>query len=271
MRVEADLPREKALDGCIRLERQGAVLTIVIDRPAKMNAFTLEMYEEIARIFSGLTPDDPARSVVIRGAGGRAFAAGTDIAVFRSFTTPEQGLAYEHRMDEILSIIERCPLPTIASIAGACTGGGAAIAAVCDMRIATRDMRFGFPIARTLGNCLSAVNLARLSALMGPARVKDMIFTARLVGADEALASGLVTELVGDAGQLEARAHELASQIAGHAPLTLAITKELMRRNAVAQGVGDDRDLVAKCYTSEDFREGLQSFLAKRPPVWSGR
>jgi enoyl-CoA hydratase/carnithine racemase len=259
------------VDGRIRQEQHGNVLTIVIDRPQKMNAFTLEMYEELAAIFGGLTADGPVRAVLVRGEGGKAFAAGTDIAVFRSFGTPERGLAYEHRMDEILTIIERCPLPTIAAIAGVCTGGGAAIAAVCDLRIATRDLRFGFPIARTLGNCLSAVNLARLSALMGPARVKDMIFTARLLGGEEALTCGLVTELLPDAAALEARAMALATQVAGHAPLTLAITKELMRRNAAAQGVGDDQDLVAKCYTSADFREGLESFLAKRLAVWTGR
>lgn len=259
------------MDTPILTERQGGVLNIVINRPQKRNALTLEMYEGLAQIFSELEAGGAVRAVVIRGAGGQAFAAGTDISVFRSFSTPEQGLAYEHRMDEILTIIERCPLPTIAALAGACTGGGAAIAAVCDLRIATRDLRFGFPIARTLGNCLSAVNLARLSALMGPARVKDMIFTARLVGGEEALAAGLVSELVDDAERLEARAREIAETIAGHAPLTLAITKELMRRNAAAQGVGDDRDLVAKCYTSEDFREGLTAFLAKRPPAWAGR
>ncbi|MFZ4809379.1 MAG: enoyl-CoA hydratase [Hyphomicrobiaceae bacterium] len=255
----------------IRTEREGAILTIVIDRPDKMNALTLEMYEEIAGLFTGLADDPATRAVVIRGAGGRAFAAGTDISVFRVFGKPEQGLAYEHRMDQILSLIEQCPVPTIAAIAGVCTGGGAAIAAVCDLRIATRNLRFGFPIARTLGNCLSAVNLARLSALMGPARVKEMIFTARLLGGEEALAAGLVGELVETPEALEARAAELARQIAGHAPLTLAITKELMRRNAQAAGIGEDRDLVAKCYTSADFREGLESFLAKRAPQWTGR
>ena len=255
----------------IRAEPDGQILTIVIDRPEKMNAFTLDMYEAMGAIFAGLTPGGDTRAVLIRGAGGRAFGAGTDISVFRNFTTPEQGLAYEHRIDQILTMIERCPLPTIAAITGVCTGGGAAIAAVRDIRIATRDLRFGFPIARTLGNCLSAASLARLSALMGPARVKDMIFTARLLGGDEALTAGLVTEVLDDAQAVERRGLELARLVAGHAPLTIAITKELMRRNAAAMGLGDDAELVAKCYTSADFREGLDSFLAKRPAKWTGR
>ncbi|HEY0353331.1 MAG TPA: enoyl-CoA hydratase-related protein, partial [Enterovirga sp.] len=161
-------------------------------------------------------------------------------------------------------------VPTIAAIAGACTGGGAAIAAACDLRIATRDARFGFPIARTLGNCLSQGNLKRLSGLIGPARVKDILFTARLVGAEEALAIGLANEVVADAPALAARATELATLLAGHAPLTLQATKEGLRRLQEGEtGAGDD--LILQCYMSQDFREGMEAFLAKRPPNWTGR
>ena len=109
-------------------------------------------------------------SLVVAGADGRAFAAGTDISLFDNFRTESDALAYEGRMDRVLSAVERCPVPTIAAISGACTGGGAAIAAACDLRIAAANMRFGFPIARTLGNCLSIANLARLVALIGFAR-----------------------------------------------------------------------------------------------------
>ena len=159
----------------------------------------------------------------------------------------------------------------IAAISGACTGGGAAIAACCDMRLATRDMRFGFPIARTLGNCLSAASLQRLTGLIGAPRVVDLIFTSRLIGAEEALAAGLVTELADTHEALMKRVIDLAQQIAGYAPLTLSTTKELMRRIREAQPKIDDHDLVAKIYTSADFREGLDAFLTKRKPVWSGR
>jgi enoyl-CoA hydratase/carnithine racemase len=187
---------------------------------------------------------------------------------FRAFATPEDAWAYEEKMDAVLTAVERCPVPTIAAIAGACTGGGAGIAAACDLRVCDERLKFGFPIARTLGNCLSAANLRRLSALMGPARVKEMIFTARLLGAQEAERIGLVSEIAADP---LARAEDLARSLAGHAPLTLRATKEAMRRNAEAGAAVDDRDLIALCYMSEDFREGMEAFLAKRTPHWRGR
>ena len=152
---------------------------------------------------------------------------------------------------------------------GACTGGGAAIAAACDLRIAATNARFGFPIARTLANCLSMSNLARLSALIGPARVIEMIFTARLFSAAEAMSAGLVTEVLPDQSALQARALELATLLAGHAPLTMRATKEALRR--LRDNLPPDEDLIRLCYTSRDFREGMDAFLTKRPPVWEGR
>jgi NAD(P)-dependent dehydrogenase (short-subunit alcohol dehydrogenase family) len=149
--------------------------------------------------------------------------------------------------------------------------GGAAIAAVCDIRIAAANARFGFPIAKTLGNCLSMQNYGRLAALIGPARVIDLIYTARLVEAEEAKAIGLVSELLPDHAALQARAAALAQIIAGHAPLTLRATKEAMRRlREAARDVHGD-DLVTMCFTSEDFRQGVENFLAKRPMQWQGR
>ena len=121
------------------------------------------------------------KALVVTGAGDKAFAAGTDIAQFQDFKGGEDGIAYERKMDRILDTIERCTVPTIAAIAGFCTGGGAAIAAVCDLRIAAANAQFGFPIARTLGNCLSMANYARLAALIGPQRVKEMLLLARMI------------------------------------------------------------------------------------------
>ncbi len=244
---------------------------VTFNRPQARNALTFGMYDRLAEICSSVPTDGSVKAIVMTGAGDRAFAAGTDISQFRAFSTPEQGIAYEERADEIFSAIESCPIPTIAAIAGACTGGGAGIAACCDMRIASRDMKFGFPIARTLGNCLSAATLARLVRLIGEPRVTDVIFTARLVGAEEALATGLVSEVVADHTALMARAGELARQIAGHAPLTLRATKELLRRLRQHRSKVDDTDIVAKVYTSADFREGMDAFLAKRKPAWTGR
>ncbi|BCM83475.1 enoyl-CoA hydratase [Methylobacterium indicum] len=250
---------------------EAGIARITLNRPQARNALTFAMYERLHGLAEAIDADPAVRAVVIQGAGGRAFAAGTDIAQFRAFSTPEDALGYERFMDRVLGALERCAKPTIAAIAGACTGGGAAIAATCDLRIATRDARFGFPIARTLGNCLSVANLRRLSALVGAARVKEMIFTARLVEAEEARAIGLVSEVVEDAAALAERATALAHLVAGHAPLTLAATKEGLRRvrDAAPSEAGDD--LILSCYTSADFREGMEAFLGKRPPRWTGR
>lgn len=249
----------------------GGVLTVTLNRPEKYNALTFTMYDAITEICSTVPADGSVKAIVFRGAGGKAFAAGTDISLFRSFETPEQGIAYEKNADKVFTALERCPVPTIAAITGACTGGGAGIAACCDMRIATRSLKFGFPIARTLGNCLSAATLGRLVGVMGEARVIDLIYTSRLIEADEALRIGLVNELVDDHDAVVARADALARQIAGHAPLTLRVTKELLRRLRHRQAEVDDDDLVGMVYTSADFREGLDAFLTKRKPNWQGR
>lgn len=238
---------------------------ITFNRPQARNALTFPMYQRLAEIAAA--PGD-VRALIITGAGDKAFAAGTDINQFRAFSTSEDALAYEARIDRVLVTIERCAVPTIAAIAGACTGGGAAIAAACDLRIAAANARFGFPIARTLGNCLSMSNIARLSALIGPARVIEMIFTARLFNASEAHTAGLIGEVLPDQPALESRALELATLLAGHAPLTMRATKEALRR--LRDSLPPDEDLIRLCYDSQDFREGMDAFLTKRPPVWSG-
>ena len=243
---------------------------VTFNRPAQRNAFTFRMYERLAEICAQVDADESIRAMIFAGAGDKAFAAGTDIAAFEHVRTAEDGLAYEARIDRVLGALERCRVPTIAAIAGACTGGGAAIAACCDLRIATADMKFGFPIARTLGNCLSISNYARLFALIGPARTKDLIFTARLIGAPEALSLGILSEVLPDHAALVARAGELARTVAGHAPLTLRATKEALRRITASLSPSGE-DLIGLCYASADFREGRAAFLEKRKPDWQGR
>jgi enoyl-CoA hydratase/carnithine racemase len=244
---------------------------VTLNRPESRNALTFAMYDGLAEICSNAPTDGSVKAIVIRGAGGRAFAAGTDMTQFRAFATPQDAWNYEEKMDGVLDRIERCPIPTIAAISGACTGGGAAIAACCDLRISDARLKFGFPIARTLGNCLSVSSLARLSAIIGPARVREIIFTARLVGAEEALAAGLISEVLEDADAVMERATELAAQLATHAPLTLRVTKEGLRRLRNDGPGAADRDLIETSYMSEDFKEGMEAFLAKRPPQWKGR
>ncbi|TCD14212.1 enoyl-CoA hydratase/isomerase family protein [Oricola cellulosilytica] len=252
-------------------EIRGTTGWVILNRPQARNALTFGMYDGLAEICRTVASDGSVKCLVITGAGEKAFAAGTDMTQFRGFTTDQDALDYEHRMDVVLSAVEACPVPTVAAIAGACTGGGAGIAAACDIRIATADLRFGFPIARTLGNCLSIANLSRLSSLMGTGRVKEMIFTARLVGADEGRAVGLISEIVEDHAALVERAGALAETLSSHAPITLATTKEALRRLRVEGAGADDRDLVVEAYMSEDFKEGMEAFLGKRKPEWKGR
>jgi enoyl-CoA hydratase/carnithine racemase len=248
------------------------ILWLTLNRPQARNALTFAMYDRIREVSEEVNADPSIRVVVFTGAGGKAFAAGTDISQFRAFDREEDALAYEERMDRVLTALESVRVPTLAAIAGACTGGGAGIAAACDLRICTPSLKFGFPIARTLGNTLSLGNFVRLTALLGMGRVKELIFTARLVEAAEARGIGLVSEVVPDEEALEPQALELALKLAAHAPLTLQTTKEALRRiRAQMMPPGGGSDLVLKAYMSEDFKEGIEAFFAKRPANWKGK
>jgi enoyl-CoA hydratase len=255
----------------ILAENQNGILRIVFNRPHARNAFTFEMYERLATLCHEADADPSIRVILLTGAGDKAFAAGTDISQFRAFSGPKDAVEYEARVSRVLDTIETCGKPIIATIVGACTGGGAGIAAAADIRIAAANVRFGFPIARTLGNCLSMSNYARLAALIGPARTTELIFTARLVEADEAKAIGLVSEILPDVASLAGRGEELARIIAGNAPLTLRATKEALRRLRPRLTAAEGQDLLLLCYMSEDFREGMEAFLNKRAPQWTGR
>lgn len=243
---------------------------ITFNRPQARNAMTFAMYERLAEICQMADTDRSIKVLILTGAGDKAFASGTDISQFRAFKSPQDSLDYEARIDRVFGALESCRVPTIAAIAGACTGGGAGLAACCDMRIGTASARIGFPIARTLGNCLSMSNISRLVALLGSARTKDIIFTARLIEAPEALALGLLNEVVPDVDALQRRAGELAQLLAGHAPLTLEVTKEAVRRLRPNLSRDEGEDLILKAYMSADFREGMDAFLTKRKPVWKG-
>ena len=252
-------------------DKRGDVAWVTFNRPQARNALTFAMYQGLAEICGRIGRTHEARVLVITGAGDRAFAAGTDIAQFRDFKDGEDGIAYERKIDATLDIIERCKVPIVAAISGFCTGGGAAIAAVCDFRIAAENAQFGFPIARTLGNCLSMANYARLVALVGPQRVKEMLMLAKLIDAPTAHRIGLASELLADTASLHARAEELAKTLAGMAPITLSTTKEALRRLQAKMGEADIDDLIRQTYGSADFREGMDAFLQKRQPKWAGR
>ena len=249
----------------------GPLATVTFNRPEARNAMTWEMYQALVDACEEADRDPSVRVLILRGAGGKAFVAGTDIAQFASFSGAEDGVNYERHIDEVLDRLERVTKVTIAQIQGVAAGGGCAIALTCDLRIATVDSTLGIPIARTLGNCLSGATCSRLMDLLGPAPVKDLLLTGRFIDATEARGLGLVNR-VEPADAIEHAVREYATRMAANAPLTLRATKEMLRRIAVQRRLreGEDRDLVTMCYTSADFREGIAAFLAKRPPKWTG-
>ncbi len=252
---------------------EGALAWLIFARPEARNAMTWAMYDGLQRACEWVSTQPAVRVFVLSGAGDRAFVAGTDISQFQTFAGAGDVLAYERRIESVLDALERVRCPTLALIRGYAVGAGAAIALACDLRLCAADAKLGFPIARTLGNCLSLANYRRLVSLLGPARTKELLFTARLMEAGELQQVGLAVEVVPPA-KLEARGRELATTIASHAPLTLQVTKEAVRRLAgPGEAAGGERadDLVLQCYLSEDFAEGVRAFLEKRPPCWLGR
>ena len=241
----------------VEWEIRGAAAWVTFNRPEAHNAMTFAMYEELFACCERADATDDVRALVLRGAGGRAFVAGTDIRQFLDFSSGEDGLEYERTIDRIVGRLETVRVPTVALVDGFAMGSGLALSAACDLRICSPAAVFGMPIARTVGNCLSMENYARLAALLGEARVKDIVFTARRVDAAEALAIGLATEVVEDA---EARVAELCETLAGHAPMTMWATKEALRR---LRPVPDGDDLVREVYASAEFRERVKAFLAR--------
>lgn len=256
----------------LQFTARGGIGHIVLNRPHRRNAMTFDMYARIREICSmaGSEEDpDGLKVLVFSGGGDAAFAAGTDISQFKTFTS-QDAIEYEAMIDRTLVTIEECRLPTIAALNGFCTGGGAAIAACCDIRIGSRDLKVGAPIARTLGNCLAIGNLSRFVRLVGEARVKYMLLTAQLIDADEAASAGFISELLEDRDAMLARADELASTITELAPLTLDATKRGLRRLQAVTPLPDDHDLVEQCFGSADFKEGISAFFEKRKPDWKG-
>ncbi|MBQ0924084.1 enoyl-CoA hydratase/isomerase family protein [Saccharopolyspora endophytica] len=246
----------------------GPVLRVTFNRPAQRNAMSWTMYDGLVAAIERAETDPDIRVMVLRGAGGEAFVAGTDIAQFAEFTSGEDGVAYEQRMEEVFGRLEAATVPTVAAISGYCVGAGIALAAACDLRISTTTGRFGVPVARTLGNCLAMNTYSMLVFHLGPSRAKDMLLRARMFTAEEAHDAGFVTELCA-LGELDEVVNTMTSRLVQHAPLTMWASKEAVRRLRLAT-MPDGDDLVRTVFGSQDFRNGVRAFLDKTPHTWSG-
>jgi enoyl-CoA hydratase len=244
----------------------GSVGVVTFNRPEARNALTWDMYDALIAACEAAEAASDVRVFIIRGAGG-AFAAGTDISQFREFGGGDAGVAYEKRLDAVIDRIESLPIPTIAEVDGAAVGGGCAIALACDFRLCSDRARFGVPVSRTLGNCLSIANTARMVDLLGVAVTRDLLLSGRLVDAHEAYQRGLAT-LVLPADQLAAETHQVAAELSARAPSTIKATKAMLLRlrdhRRPPKGSADD--ILRECYGSADFKEGVAAFLEGRPP-----
>jgi enoyl-CoA hydratase/carnithine racemase len=255
--------------GEVTLTVEAGVASVVFNRPQARNAMTWAMYEQLVSIGQQLNAGGSVRVAVFRGAGGQAFVAGTDIEQFTAFQSGEDGVAYERQIEACIELLCGLPMPTVALVEGWCVGGGLAIATACDFRLATPGAKFGVPIARTLGNCLSIQNVARLRAAFGAQRVKRMLMLAEFIEADEALACGYLHALAAP-DRIDAAASALTDQLGALAPVTQRVSKAALERLTTHDLAASD-DLIRAAYGSDDFHEGVAAFVARRSPVWSGQ
>ena len=251
---------------CLNLEIEGHLARITFNNPAARNAMTWPMYEELHRMCDALANNPDIRVVIFRGAGDKAFVSGSDIQQFVDLKKDE---AYEIAVDNIFLSLQELPIPTIAIIEGLAVGSGLLMATSCDFRISTPQARFGIPIAKTLGNCLSSANLAWIRAHLGIPTVKKMLLTAQLIEAPQLLDSGFLYQLA-EATEITAAGDALAEKLAALAPITQKASKLALTR-LLNHNLPDCTDLMRETYNSNDFREGVNAFLEGRPPKWQGK
>ena len=255
-------------DGKVHLAVADGVAKIVFDRPLARNAMTWAMYDQLAAACSVIAADSSVRVATFRGVGG-TFVAGTDISQFATFASAEDGIAYERRMESVIAGIEKLQVPAVAVVEGAVMGGGLILATACDLRIASSVARFGVPISRSVGNCLSIANTARLIAAFGLDRTKRVLLLAESVSAEEALACGFVAQVVAPEA-IEEAVTAVCVRLLAHAPIAIRVAKESIRRLCSA-ALPDGEDLLRLAYGSDDFKTGVRAFLSKEQPYWRGR
>ena len=255
----------------ILVERDGAIATVVLNRPEKLNALTKPMWKRLGEVMEELSADDALRCIVLRGAGEKSFAPGNDISEFETVRAkPEQAKDYGEILHRTLAAIENCRHPTVAMIHGICVGGGLEIAALCDLRICGKSSRFGIPINK-LGLVMAHAELGPLLKLVGRAVALEILLEGRVFGAAEAKDKGLVNRVVDD-GDVEAEATRAAERIAAGAPLVARWHKAFIKRLEEGTPLSEaEKDEGYACYDTEDFAEGTRAFMEKRQPVFTGR
>jgi len=248
------------------LQMDGNMARVTFNNPAARNALTWPMYEELQRICDSLAKNTEIRVVIFRGVGDKAFVSGSDI---QQFVDLKENEAYEVAVDLIFSSLQQLPMPTIAMIEGLAVGSGLLMATFCDFRISTPDARFGIPVAKTLGNCLSPSNLSWIAAHLGVPTVKRMLLTAELIRAPELLASGYLYQTA-EASEIISVTNALAQRLAALAPITQKASKITLAR-LLQSNLPDCTELMRETYNSKDFREGVNAFLEGRSPQWIGK
>ena len=256
----------------IDVTRAGGVAWLALRNPARLNAVRLEMWQGIPGIVEGLAADASVRVLVMRGAGEEAFASGADISEFRTHRSDAaSAAAYEETTARAFEALLGCEKPLVAMVHGVCIGGGLALAASADLRLAADDARFALPAAR-LGLGYHYAGVERLVQLLGPSAAAEVFFTARRYTADEALRIGLVNRVVPRA-ELETFTAGYAAEIAANAPLTLRAAKRAIvesQREPTRRDLETVRTLIAACFASADYAEGVRAFLDKRTPAFRG-
>jgi len=251
--------------------RDGAIATVTLNKPEKLNALSQAMWARLGEAMRTLDADDSVRCIVLRGAGDKAFAAGADISEFHAERADSaQAKRYSDTGIGWMHAVAKCRHPTVALIQGACVGGGLLIASQCDLRICNDSARFGVPV-KNLGLTESYDELLAMMRVIGPAASLEILLEGRVFDAAEAFDKGLVTRVVDDERVIE-EAYASARRIADGAPLVARWHKRFMRRLADTAPITEaEKDLGYACYDSEDFQIGYRSFLAKTKPEFKGR
>lgn len=252
-------------------QQEKGIAFLTFNRPETRNAMTDDMYQTLVEHCELTDKDQNIKVLILRGAGGKVFVAGSDVSKFKTSELASVSMEHELYVDKVIQRLETVSKPTIAQVEGMALGSGLALVAACDLCVCTPSSKFGVPIARTLGNCLSVSNHILLLELLGQKRLKDLLYTGRLLDAEEALSCGLVTRIA-DSNLIEDSTKDLACSIASNAPLTIKASKETIRRirQRNQKQTTKENDLSLMCYSSEDFKEGVEAFLTKRNPNWKG-